>query len=451
MRNLLLTLAATALLPSAAMALGDTPEYTSTGLNSPSGQASLPQTTNLTLNTALEKAYAANPELAAAQNALLALDGTVLQAETRPNPELQATVEDTRSATRTSTLQLNQRIELGGKRSARIDAAERGRDLAKAELEIVQASIQTEVTSAFYDTLVAQERVRLAQSSIALAESALRTAQKRVEAGKVSPVEATKAGIALAGARVDYARAESTLKSSKKRLATAMGEPQVNFETVEGNLETPPELPTIETLEARLTQSPTYRKAQIEVDRRKAISEVERSKGVPDVTVSLGGRKNQELGLNQAVFGVSIPIPVFDRNQGNLLESLRRADQAKDELTATQYRLSRELQAAYENLSASREEFLALREKILPSAQNAYEAASKGFEMGKFSFLEVLDAQRTLFDAMAQSQQSLANWSMNAFSKPRGNCPPESIPRWGQFPRVWVKFSCGPWKPKKGL
>lgn len=408
MRKILLTLAATALLPSAAMAQGNTPEYTSNGLNSPSGQASLPRTTNLTLNTALEKAYAANPELAAAQNALLALDGTVLQAETRPNPELQATVEDTRSATRTSTLQLNQRIELGGKRSARIDAAERGRDLAKAEFEIVQASIQTEVTSAFYDTLVAQERVRLAQSSIALAESALRTAQKRVEAGKVSPVEATKAGIALAGARVDYARAESTLKSSKKRLATAMGEPQVNFETVEGNLETPPELPTIETLEARLTQSPTYRKAQIEVDRRKAISEVERSKGVPDVTVSLGGRKNQELGLNQAVFGVSIPIPVFDRNQGNLLESLRRADQAKDELTATQYRLSRELQAAYENLSASREEFLALREKILPSAQNAYEAASKGFEMGKFSFLEVLDAQRTLFDAMAQSQQSLA-------------------------------------------
>ncbi len=263
------------------------------------------------MNTALEKAYAANPELAAAQNALLALDGTVLQAETRPNPELQATVEDTRSATRTSTLQLNQRIELGGKRSARIDAAERGRDLAKAELEIVQASIQTEVTSAFYDTLVAQERVRLAQSSIALAESALRTAQKRVEAGKVSPVEATKAGIALAGARVDYARAESTLKSSKKRLATAMGEPQVNFETVEGNLETPPELPTIETLEARLTQSPTYRKAQIEVDRRKAISEVERSKGVPDVTVSLGGRKNQELGLNQAVFRGLYPHSCF--------------------------------------------------------------------------------------------------------------------------------------------
>ena len=187
-----------------------------------------------------------------------------------------------------------------------------------------------------------------------------------------------------------------------------MGEPQVDFKTVEGNLVTPPELPTIETLEGRLTQSPAYRKAQIEVDRRKAISEVERSKGMPDVTVSLGGRKNQELGLNQAIFGVSIPIPVFDRNQGNLLESLRRADQAKDKLTAVQYSLSRDLQAAYENLSASREEFLALRDNILPSAQSAYEAASKGFEMGKFSFLEVLDAQRTLFGAMAQSQQSLA-------------------------------------------
>lgn len=408
MRKILLTLAATALLPSAAMAQGNTPEYTSNGLNSPSGQASLPRTTNLTLNTALERAYAANPELAAARNALLAQDGTIRQAETRPNPELQALVEDTRSATRTSTLQLNQRIELGGKRSARIGAAERGKNLAEADLAMVRATLQTEVTSAFYDTLVAQERVRLAQSSIDLAQNAQRAAQKRVEAGKVSPVEATKAGIALAGARVDYARAESALKSSKKRLATAMGESRVGFETVEGNLENLPELPAIETLEDRLQQSPAYRKAQIEVDRRKAISEVERSKGVPDVTVSLGGRKNQELGLNQAIFGVSIPIPVFDRNQGNLLESLRRADQAKDELTATQYRLSRDLQAAYENLSASREEFLALRDSILPSAESAYNAASKGFEMGKFSFLEVLDAQRTLFDAMAQSQQSLA-------------------------------------------
>ncbi|MEK9815940.1 MAG: TolC family protein, partial [Limnobacter sp.] len=267
--------AATALLPSAAMAQGNTPEYTSNGLNSPSGQASLPRTTNLTLNTALERAYAANPELAAARNALLAQDGTIRQAETRPNPELQALVEDTRSATRTSTLQLNQRIELGGKRSARIDAAERGKNLAEADLAMVRATLQTEVTSAFYDTLVAQERVRLAQSSIDLAQSAQRAAQKRVEAGKISPVEATKAGIALAGARVDYARAESALKSSKKRLATAMGESRVGFETVEGNLENLPELPAIETLEDRLQQSPAYRKAQIEVDRRKAISEVE--------------------------------------------------------------------------------------------------------------------------------------------------------------------------------
>ena len=203
MRKILLTLAASALLPSATMAEGNTTQYTNSGVTSQSGQASLPRMTNIKLSNALEKAYAANPELATARNALLAQDGTVLQAETRPNPELQALLEDTRSATRTSTLQLNQRIELGGKRSARMDAAEHGKALAQAELEIVRAGVQTEVTSAFYDTLVAQERVRLAQSSIDLAQSALRAAQKRVEAGKVSPVEATKAGIALAGARVD--------------------------------------------------------------------------------------------------------------------------------------------------------------------------------------------------------------------------------------------------------
>ena len=103
-----------------------------------------------------------------------------------------------------------------------------------------------------------------------------------------------------------------------------------------------------------------------------------------------------------------MPIPLFDRNQGNILESLRRTDKARDELVATEVRLNSELAQAYGRLVAAREEIALLKQEILPGAQSAYDATTKGFELGKFSFLEVLDAQRTFFQARSQYLRALS-------------------------------------------
>jgi cobalt-zinc-cadmium efflux system outer membrane protein len=126
------------------------------------------------------------------------------------------------------------------------------------------------------------------------------------------------------------------------------------------------------------------------------------------VTVSIGAQRVEELGRNQAIVGLSVPLPLFDRNQGNLLEALRRTDKARDELAATEIRLSTELAQAHERLKALSLEVSSLQTEILPGAQSAYEAASKGYELGKFSFLEVLDAQRTFFQARSQYLRALA-------------------------------------------
>jgi len=108
------------------------------------------------------------------------------------------------------------------------------------------------------------------------------------------------------------------------------------------------------------------------------------------------------------VIGLSIPIPVFDRNQGNVLESLRRTDKARDELVATEVNLNMELGQAHGRLSKSLIEAELIKTEILPGAQSNYDATTKGFELGKFSFLEVLDAQRTFFQAKSQYLRSLA-------------------------------------------
>ena len=355
----------------------------------------------LTLQGAIAMAMASNAELSAARRELEASEGPVLQGGAHPNPELSFLLEDTQRATRTTTLQINQPIELGGKRAARISAAERGRDIASAELAAKRADLRATVVSAFYDVLLAQEHIKLAGDSTELARRAADAASKRVQAGKISPVEETKARVAEATARLEAAQAASELRLSRQRLAATWGDASPRFDRVESDSALA-SVPTFDAVSVRLAASPSLRRAQIEVQRRSALSDLERAKRTPDLTVSLGVKRDEQLGRNQAVIGFSIPLPLFDRNQGNLLEALRREDKSRDELAAADIQLKSAVAQAWGRLDTAGAEARTIRDQVLPGAQSAYDAATQGFELGKFNFLDVLDAQRTLFQAKAR-------------------------------------------------
>jgi cobalt-zinc-cadmium efflux system outer membrane protein len=365
--------------------------------------------TSLTLQTALGLAVNANAELSAARHEMQAVDASVIQAGKLPNPTLEFGVQDTQRATRETTVQISQPIELGGKRSMRILAAESGRDAASAELHAKLSEVRANVTTAFFDVLSAQERFNLAQDSVEVAQRATTTAAKRVIAGKVSPVEETKARVAEAGVRLELLKAKSELGVTRKRLTSFWGNLVPRFERAEGQLESLPNLPELSELSRRLAAAPMLARARIEVDRRQALANVERSRRIPDVSINLGVKRSEELGRNQAIFGVSVPLPLFDRNQSNVLETLRRTDKARDELSATETRLDNELAQAYEKLNTSRQEAEALQKEILPGAKSAYDAAVTGFEFGKFAFLDVLDAQRTLLQTKSQYLRALSD------------------------------------------
>lgn len=355
----------------------------------------------LTLQNAIAMAMASNAELASARREIEAAEGPVLQAGARPNPELSFLQEDMRSATRTTTLQINQPIELGGKREARINAAERSRDIASAELASKRADLRGMVVSAFFDVLLAQEQVRLALDSTELAQRAVDAAGKRVQAGKISPVEETKARVAEATARLEAAQASAELRLARQRLAATWGDTSLRFEQVESD-NTLASVPAFEMVSARLAVSPSLQRAQIEVQRRSALSDLERAKRTPDVTVTVGVKRDAQLGRNQTIVGLSIPLPLFDRNSGNLLEALRREDKARDELAVAETQLRSAVTQAWGRLDIAAAAAQTIRDQVLPGAQSAYDAATQGFELGKFDFLDVLDAQRTLFQAKAQ-------------------------------------------------
>jgi len=366
-------------------------------------------TGTLSLAAAINLAQAFNPELSSAINELRAVEGTVVQAGILPNPDISTLVEDTQNkATRTTTVQINQLIELGGKRAARIASAERGRDVATADLAAKRLDVRATVVGAFFEVLVAQERVRQVEDLLNLAQRATQAASRRVIAGKISPVEETKARVAEAAARVEMTQAKGDLVTARNRLAATWGSATPRFEQAEGKTDILPEVFPAEEIGQRLNSSPVLVRARHEADRFAALADVERSRQIPNVTISLGSKRAEDLGRDQTIVGVSIPFPIFDRNQGNLLEALRRADKARDDLSATEIRLSTAIAQNQERLKALVVEAQTLQNEILPGARSAYEAASKGFELGKFSFLEVLDAQRTFFQARAQYLKSLS-------------------------------------------
>ncbi|MCF5824328.1 TolC family protein, partial [Pseudomonas syringae] len=209
----------------------------------------------ISLPQALEAAFAHNPELAAAQWEIGVAEGDRQQAGLIPNPTVSWEVEDTRRNTSTTTVMLSQALELGGKRGARIEAAGKGQDAARLELERRGNELRAEVVQAFYAAARAQAGLELARQSRALAERGLRVAEGRVQAGKVSPVEATRAQVQLAETDLLVRRAETLKINSNRELARATGSPTASFERLDYTDLSPGKLPPTAKMLTALSQS----------------------------------------------------------------------------------------------------------------------------------------------------------------------------------------------------
>ncbi|WGT29667.1 TolC family protein [Pseudomonas marginalis] len=366
------------------------------------GAASVAQAQTLTLDAALQTAFANNPDLAAAQWDIEIAAGGRQQAGLIPNPVASWDAEDTRRDTRTTTLKLSQTLELGGKRGARIDVATRAQDAAALALEQRRNTLRAEVIDGYYGALRAQERLDLAQRSLALAERGLVVANGRVTAGKSSPVEATRAQVQLSEIRLEFNRAQMGLTDAYRRLAASTGSAATDFQAVATPSHSTPPLPSATHLLARLEQTAELRLAELQIVQNEASVGLEKAQRIPDLDVSIGSQYDASVRERVNLVGVSMPIPLFNRNQGNVLAATRRADQARDQRNAAELRLRTETRQALDLWQTANSEVRAFNQQILPAAQSAVDSATRGFEMGKFSFLDVLDAQRTLIAARTQ-------------------------------------------------
>lgn len=360
----------------------------------------------LTLEQAWQMALAQHPNLRSALAERDAASALARQAGAWPNPEVSALVEDTRSETRTTTWQWSQPIEGLGKRAARVEAAQWAQRQAEADVPARQASLRAKLNLAFHAALSAQERVSLAVELGRLASQAREAAELRVAAGKAPPIEEVKARVAEVQAVSSQRSAQGAWHAAWQGLQQAVGGPLAQAEGVQGDPAQLPDAARWQSVSMQPDGAATIRRAELEWSRQRALAEVERTRARPDVMLQLGVKRDAQWGRNQPVVGIALPLPVWDRNEGAITAALRQADRAEADLQSTRIRIQAEAAEALAQLESAVEAARTLRDTVLPAARQALDIASKGYELGKFGMLEVLDAQRTLFDVRHQALAS---------------------------------------------
>lgn len=363
----------------------------------------------LTLAAAQERVLREHPALPALDQEMGAQQALVRQAALLPNPALAAMVEDRERATRSTTITLTQPVEMGGKRAARVHAAERDLDLAAAGVQAKRADLRAATSGAFYALLAAQERLALSDAALTLAASAQSAAAGRVAAGKNSPVDETRARLAASGAELERMQARADLDQARETLAALWGGSADQVGQASGQLDQLPDSAPLALLLERAAQAPALVQARAELARRLASGRVEQARRMPDVAVTVGSKHEEQLGRRQAVFGVSLPLPLFDRNQGRIQEAMLRSEQARSELEAAKLRVASALRQAHARLTLARDQVHTLQRDILPAAHSTFEAARKGYDYGKFGILDVFDARRVLLQAQLQQLRLLAD------------------------------------------
>ena len=372
---------------------------------------------SLSLSDALALSLRQNPELKSYDYDIRAAEARTLQAGLKPNPVLNYSAQNLPGSgpyrggdIMENTLELGQLVELGGKRLARVNEAAAGRSVAEWAYQVRRVEVLKNTTQAFVAVLAAQRQVQLAEETAALAEKVTPMTQKRVEAGKANAVEFMRSKVAVASAKIEMEQAKRTLATARINLAVQWGAQTADFDSVKGDLEGIKAVPKFSTLVQRIQSNPEIARWSAERDRRYAALAKQKSLAKPDITVSAGPRvlgKGDDISF---VVGFSIPLPFKNKNQGGIAEAEAEIAKTDSERKTSEMNVYAQLSAAYQVLLRATTEVELLNKDVLPGAKEAEEAVMQGYEAGRFTQLEILDARRTLIQARNQHLRALTDY-----------------------------------------
>ncbi len=387
----------------------DTEVYQTKEVNEPEGIMTLPEAINFVL--------ANNPKLQVTYLNVRVAEAQKLQASLLPNPELEIEIEEfggtgerSRFDSSETTVQIGQLIERAGKRSKRTRLAAFEKETAELDYKAERLDIVNETVRAFIDIIAAQEQTALAEELVRLSEQAHLAVVQKVEAGKNAPIDQTMSKIALSNTRIEAEKAQSGLISARNRIAALWGGQNPAFEKAAGDFFESADMPELIQLTEMISQNPDVARWSVEKEKRRAALELEKAKKTSDIRLGGGLQYFNEGDNSSLILGLSIPVPLFNRNQGNILVATYMLAQTEDNRKTVEIQTRNTLAEVVTTLSSAHNEITVLKEEVLPSAQEAFNAAREGYNEGKFEYLVVLDAQRTLYEVSGKYIEATAKY-----------------------------------------
>jgi cobalt-zinc-cadmium efflux system outer membrane protein len=360
----------------------------------------------LTLTNAIQRVLLQNPELRSYSIEIRAREARTLQESFAPNPEIQFEFENIGgsgdlSGFRASefTVSIGQLIELAGKRDKRTRTAAFRSDLAAWDYETKKLDVFTETVIQYIRLIGVQEQIVLNEELVSVSEKLYQAVNRLVKAGKISPAELSRTRILLSTAQSELNRSMKKFEADRYRLSSLWGETSPGFKFVAGTLEEMAVIPPADSLKKFLSENPDNIRWVTELELSKSIISLEESKQVPDPTIQAGYRHLSEIDLNAFVATFSIPIPIFDNNTGAVQEAYNRRKKVEEQRRQTEVKVNTILVELYQNIDILSTEIDHSKNTIIPEAEKAFKIINDGYLFGKFSFLDVLASQRTLFEA----------------------------------------------------
>jgi len=371
-------------------------------------------TGDLSLRDAIVLTLKHSPELATYAWTIRSREIDQIEAGLLPNPEAEFEIENFAGSgdiggfkSAETTIALSQLIELGDKRMKRQQLASTDRDLARWDYEVKRVDLLSQTAIAYAEVLGDQERLSIAKEIKDLAEEIYQTVNKRVEAGKVSQLEEIKSRVELSKSKLSLINAERQLAISKQNLVKSWGGTDVTFNRVIGDFYSISSIPNLNSIVTKLNNNPDLARWATEVSRHQNAITLARADTIPDISVSAGVRHFNGSDDVAAVASISIPLFWFDNKQTGVQRSEVELSQASKQREVTETKLHSALLIAYQRLNILNHEVTTLSNDILPSAEEAFDAATKIYRLGKLDLLSLLDAQRTYFDTRQQHIDSI--------------------------------------------
>jgi len=364
----------------------------------------------MTLAELEEIALTNNPTLVQAGMRVQAAQGKCLQVGLYPNPVVGYEGDEMgiEGSAGQQGVFVGQEIVTGGKLGLRSAVAAHEIVQAEHAWQAQRVRVLNDVRSACYEVLVAQRIVDLNRELVRIGQEGVKAAGDLVAAKEVSRVDLLQARIEADSASLQLFNAQNRHQAAWRRLAALLGTPHMEATPLAGSLESDaPNLTWQEALERLLTESPELAEALAGVERARCAVARERAERIPNLGLRTGVRYHDAAEDTVATIEVGLPLPIFNRNQGNIFKARSELVAAEQEVQRVELALQERLAAVFRRYANARHDAEKYAAEILPNAKASLDMVQSGYRRGVHDYLTLLTAQRTYFQVNLAYLESL--------------------------------------------